>query len=492
MNRSNHSFTRFTIDDGLPSNSIYSILGDDQGCLWLATHNGISKFNPELNTFENYNKEFGLQNNVFAQEAYCKSKSGELLFGGNNGFNKFFPEKIQKEAYHCPLIINSIKVFNETIARDLLNPIQLNLPYNKNYLSFDFALLDYFNPLQTQYEYKMENVDEDWISCGNRHFVSYSKLAPGDYRFYVKAENINDSIINENNISVIITIMPPWWKRWWFKTIVAFLIIAFWIVGFSIRVYSLQKQKVLLQRKVNERTKELREANTTKDKFFSIIAHDLKNPIGNILGFTSLLIDNNYKFKDEERDEITKNVHDSTQKIFNLLDNLLMWSRSQLDHIKVTPSLYNLTNQIYQVINFFDEYTTVKNIKLIFEQNNEIIIFADKQMIDTVLRNLITNAIKFSFENEIIKIELLEDDDKAICSIADKGIGITKEQISTLFKIDKVTSTEGTHGEKGTGLGLSLCLDFLEKNEGKIWVKSKPGNGSTFYFSLPSSKMKDK
>lgn len=494
LNRTNNSFSKFTISDGLPSNSVFCILEDNQGYLWLATSNGISKFSPESKSFENFTKDDGLQDNVFKIGVSCKTKSGELIFGGNNGFNMFIPEKIKKEVYQSPLVITSIKVFDETIYRDINEPIKITLPYKKNYLSFDFALLDYVDPKKNQYQYKMENVDVNWINFGNRQYTSYSSLAPGDYCFTVKAAN-SFGIWTEKGVSVTITILKPWWQTILFKIIIALLVITLWIVGFSVRVYRLKKQQFILESKVEEKTLQLKikneqldEQNKSKDKFFSIIAHDLKNPIGTILGFTSLLADDTYHFKEKERNEMTKNVHDSTQKIFNLLENLLMWSRSQLNHIKVTPTLYNLTNQIYQVIYLLEESATVKSIKLIFEENKEIIVFADMQMIDTVIRNLITNAIKFSSENETVKIELIEDEDKAICSIADKGVGMTKEQISTLFKFDQVTTTQGTKGEKGTGLGLSLCLDFLEKNGGKIWVKSTPGNGSTFYFSLPTKK----
>jgi signal transduction histidine kinase len=239
-----------------------------------------------------------------------------------------------------------------------------------------------------------------------------------------------------------------------------------------------------------DQNKQLDELNISKDKFFSIIAHDLKNPFSTIIGLSSVLIDNENGLNKEQQKELTRNIHSSTEKIYNLLENLLMWSSSQLNRIKITPSFYNLTNQIYNVISLFDDYATVKNIKIIFDENKEIIIYADMQMIETVVRNLITNAIKFSADNNNIKIELLEDDDKNICSIADQGIGMTSEQITNLFKLDKVTSTEGTRGERGTGLGLNLCLDFLEKNGGTIWVKSAPDKGSTFYFSVPTQKDK--
>jgi len=197
------------------------------------------------------------------------------------------------------------------------------------------------------------------------------------------------------------------------------------------------------------------------------------------------LFDDEQKYSDKEKKEMAKNIHLSTKKIFNLLENLLIWSRSQINRINYSPSSYNITFQISMVISLMKELSTAKKIKVIFCEDKEIFVFADMYMIETVFRNLITNAIKFSEENDEIKIEVVEEKDFIICSVSDQGIGMTKEQIDNLFHIDKVTSTVGTNGEKGSGLGLSLCIDFIEKNGGKIWVESKPGIGSTFYFSVP-------
>jgi len=517
-------FTAYHMKDGLPSENIVGILEDDKDNLWLSTSNGLSKFNSKKNSVTNYYESDGLQSNEFGHNAYFKDQNGRMYFGGSNGISAFYPDSIKPNPFRPKIVFTDIKLFNksvqidEKINGDIIISKSINytseiiLSHKNNVFTLVFAALHYSKPEKNQYAFILEGFEKDWNYVGNKQEATYTNLSPGNYTFRVKASN-NDGIWNEKGVSIKLTVLPPWWSTWWFRTIMI-LLAAFTIWGvFYLRMINYQRQEELLSNQVKQRTLELQEANSlltekneqldeannlltekneqldeannSKDKFFSIIAHDLKNPFSTILGLSSLLIDKEYQFSQEEQKELIRNIHSSTEKVYDLLENLLMWSRSQLNRIKISPSFYNLTNQIYQVISLLDDSAMVKNVKLIFDEDKEIIIFADMQMIETVIRNLISNAIKFSNENENIKIELLEDDDKEICSIADQGIGMTSEQISNLFNIDKVTTTLGTRGEKGTGLGLSLCLDFLDKNGGTIWVKSAPGKGSTFYFSLP-------
>ncbi|HKM94624.1 MAG TPA: two-component regulator propeller domain-containing protein [Prolixibacteraceae bacterium] len=519
LNPSTGEFTNYSTKDGLPGNVVSSILFDDENNIWAATDKGLAKLNPNTNEVQVFNRQDGLQNTNFKGKA-LKTKDGEMFFGGPDGFNSFYPNKIKYNKNLPRVAITELRIFNSPIKvndkinghvvlkNNIVETKKLKLTYKENSFAFEFVALDYTSPEKNLYAYKMEGFDNDWIYCGTKREANYTNLDAGEYLFRVKACN-NDGYWNEEGTSIKLIITPPWWKTIWF-TVFSILFISLIVLGaFRYRLNTIKAQKLELQKLVDQRTielnhtndelienqlqlenknEQLNETNKSKDKLFSIIAHDLKNPIGVILGFSSLLIDPSFKFSDTEYAELTKGIHDSTQRIFNLLENLLMWSRSQLGHIKITPSLFNLTNQIYEVINLLEGYATVKNIKLVFDGNIEIIVFADMQMIDTVLRNLISNAIKFSKENEEVKIELIENDDKAICSISDEGVGMTQDQIATIFEIDKVKSTMGTMGEKGTGLGLNLCLDFLNKNNGKIWVKSQPNGGSTFYFSLPISK----
>lgn len=519
-NRKKNSFTNFTVEDGLPVNTIVGILEDDHGNLWLSSINGISqvKISSVKGKIEilckNYNRNDGLQGEIFNRWSFYKDSNGKMYFGGINGFNVFHPDSIFSNNIAPPVFITDFFLFYKPVViggkgspliKDISRTEELVLTYKQSIFTFNFVALNYIFSEKNQYAYYMEGLEEDWNYVGNKRDATYTNLDPGEYIFHVKASN-NDGIWNENGTSIRITILPPWWNTFWFRAIIALVLILIIIGIFRNRLRKIQKQKIKLQEQVDIQTIELvkkndilleresqlekqniqlDELNKSKDKLFSIIAHDLRNPIGVILGFSELLIDDELNSSDIDKKEMTKNIHLSTKKIFNLLENLLIWSRNQINRINYSPSSYNITYQISMVIPLMEELATAKKIKIIFNVVKDNFVFADMYMIETVLRNLITNSLKFSEENSEIKIDVVDEDDFIVCSISDHGIGMTKGQTENLFQIDKVTSTIGTKGEEGSGLGLSLCFDFVVKNGGKIWVESTPGIGSTFYFSIP-------
>ncbi len=233
----------------------------------------------------------------------------------------------------------------------------------------------------------------------------------------------------------------------------------------------------------------LRESNQTKDKFFSIISHDLKNPFNTILGFSNILLENHKEYNTEKRDKLIKSVNNSAKNAFKLLENLLTWSRSQSGAIKYSPEELHLKILLFEIM--FDLYgqAEAKGITILDDVSENELIFADKNMIATVLRNLISNAIKFSNNGGsiIISSKKQENSNFIEISVADTGVGIQKIRIDDLFRIDKNTSTQGTENEKGTGLGLILCKEFIEKHGGKIRAESKIEKGSKFIFSIPCS-----
>ncbi len=244
-------------------------------------------------------------------------------------------------------------------------------------------------------------------------------------------------------------------------------------------------EKKLAQIKLEQYLEELKEANATKDKFFSIIAHDLKNPFGALKNLTEILKDMYNEFSEEEKTEIISEMYKSAHKVYELLENLLTWSLSQRGKIEFQPEETNLKLIIYNSFELLKEAANKKNIKLTDATPDEFIINCDVNMITTVVRNLVSNAIKFTPEGGEIKIFTEENDQEVIVSVQDSGIGIAKEDIAKLFRIDVHHTTIGTSDEKGTGLGLILCKEFIDKHNGRIWVESEPGRGATFKFALP-------
>ena len=233
--------------------------------------------------------------------------------------------------------------------------------------------------------------------------------------------------------------------------------------------------------------KKLHEANKTKDKFFSIIAHDLKSPFNAILGFSSILVKNHKKYDDEKREKIIKSVNNAANNAFKLLENLLTWSRSQSGAIEYFPEELHLKILLFETMFELQGQADKKKIRVLDDISENDVVYADKNMIATILRNLISNAIKFTNNNGSIIISSKHQVNSALLeiSIEDTGVGIQKNAIDELFRIDKNTSTEGTENEKGTGLGLILCKEFVEKHGGKIWVESEIEKGSTFNFTIP-------
>ncbi len=232
--------------------------------------------------------------------------------------------------------------------------------------------------------------------------------------------------------------------------------------------------------------KKLHDANFTKDRFFSIIAHDLRSPFTSILGFSRLLNEEYDDFSNDDRKMMIKQILTSTETTFQLLDNLLTWAKTQLGRTPFNPEYFDIESLIIETINLSIPQAKIKGISLKVLLIDKSSVFADVNMIRTVLRNLLSNSIKFSYEGAMITIEAFKVDDKIRITVTDTGTGIEPKTLKALFSLDeKVCSTKGTANEKGTGLGLILCKEFVEKNGGSISVESIVGEGSKFSFTIP-------
>lgn len=242
-----------------------------------------------------------------------------------------------------------------------------------------------------------------------------------------------------------------------------------------------KKVESLLEKQATQ----LQELNLTKDKFLSIIAHDLKNPFNAIIGFTDLMLNNFSQMDDETIVRGLKTIESASNHAYKLLENLLLWSKNQSGITEFNPVRMNLYTQISDSLSLVESAAINKNITIIVRIKKNIEIVADKNMTDTILRNLISNAIKFSYRGGKIKISAVEEFSKVNISVVDEGIGINQEKKDAIFTIDKKTQVLGTENEQGTGLGLILCKDFVSRHEGEIWFENNTKKGTTFTFSLP-------
>ncbi len=493
FNPKTKSFTRYFEKDGLPDNVIKGLAMDNSGALWVTTNKGICRFDFKQGKFKNLTKDDGLQSNEFHDRSILKTKSGALLMGGTKGFNIVYPEKIVENKSIPDILITDLKILNKGVRpgaenspliQNITETKTLTLSHKQSVLTFYFAVMDFTAPEKNQYAYKMEGFDKEWIYSGNKSEATYTNLNPGQYVFSVKGSN-NDGVWNEKGVSIRIIVLPPWWGTWWFRLIVIFTIIFIVLSIFLSRVRSLKNQKILLEKSVALKTSELQELNVSKDKFFSIIAHDLKNPFNSIIGFSEMLKEEITSGDLNNSGKYAGMIYDSATQTFRLLENLLEWASSQRGKMSFTPVQIDLGELIKDEFIIAGDLAKGKNIELKSYITDTITIVADKNMIRTIMRNLITNAVKFTHKNGMVKVNAVSCKNYLEISVSDSGIGMSKETMAKLFKIDANLSTSGTENERGTGLGLFLCKEFADKHNGKILVESEEGKGSTFKLLLP-------
>ena len=242
---------------------------------------------------------------------------------------------------------------------------------------------------------------------------------------------------------------------------------------------------------IREKTEaSLKKSNEAKDRFFSIIAHDLRNPFISIVNLVSILQEHAESFSKEELIELIGDLYTSAQSTQNLLENLLDWSKTQTNIIEVEPNFYQLKSIFDETMQVYKNHAEAKELAISIDIDSKTFVWVDKNMISTVIRNLLSNAIKFSHKNGKILINSKEVNDYAIIYIKDNGIGINPKNMDRLFRLDSKISLRGTSNEKGSGLGLILCKEFVEKNGGEIGVESKFGAGCTFSFTIPLKSIK--
>jgi signal transduction histidine kinase len=391
---------------------------------------------------------------------------------------------------------------------------EIDLSHKDYSFTIEFSALDFTNPSKNKYSYKMEGISDHWIEIGTRRFVPFTNLPPGGYTFHVQGTN-NDGVWNHTGASIQITIHPPWWRSKYAYAGYFIALFVLIILIIRLREQNLVRDKRLLEEKIRERTTEiarknisleeqkeeivianevlmkqkdeLNELNAMKDTFFSILAHDLKNPFSSLYSLSGLVVQNFQNMDEDEQLTALKKIEDSTKLIYNLLDNLLTWSQSQRGDIDYLPEKFLLSNLVNTNINLHKVSAENKGVRITSGVRGELHAYGNREMISTVLRNLINNAVKYSHKGGVIEVNVAEKDDKLEVVVSDQGVGMSRENAEKIFRIDAKVKSPGTQGEKGTGLGLILCKDFVEINKGQIWVESEEGSGSTFHFTIPTS-----
>jgi signal transduction histidine kinase len=424
-----------------------------------------------------------------------------------NGFNSFCPDSIKDNPFVPDVVFTSF--YKTTQAEkeylDVENASVVILNHNDYTFTVEFAALEFTNPEKNRYAYMLEGVSGDWIETGNRRFVPFSNLPPGEYTFRVKGSN-NDGIWNESGPSLKIIIKPPWWRSSLALTAYLVMLIGAVMLYIRMRERKLIRERDLLEQKVHLRTVQIEEQNaqimqkndelgklnnalsalnSTRDKFFSIIAHDLRNPFNTILGLSEMVLGNSDRAAPEKLRKTIADIHDTAKHTFDLLQNLLIWARSQTDALDFLPVSFDLSERIHENLDLVKSQAEKKTIDLSYNDCGPVIVTGDLRMIDTVLRNLLTNAIKFTQQKGKVTVLVEEMTDQYEVRVQDTGVGIASDNIPRIFQLDNKYTRKGTEKERGSGLGLILCHEFIEKHNGTIRVESEPGKGRSFIFTLP-------
>lgn len=521
MDTPNETFRCFGPEQGLPNEVVYGVLPDKKNNLWLSTNNGISRFNMKDYSIKNFDVNDGLQSNEFNGGAFHGGRSGRLYFGGVYGLNIIEPENIVVERQDLPVVFTKFEILGKEVSvgippsydrEDFKGEalvkegdeffMKENVAYSKGvvldwrhrFFSLEFTVLNNLLPQKVSYAYRMEDLDKDWTLSGTRNYVSYANLIPGEHLFQVKAQD-KDGNWSDKMAQIYITVIPPFWKTWWFLILEGFLVS---VVAIFVYRYLLKARTNKLLKRQNQRIREanqklvvsernLKELNATKDKFFSIISHDLKNPFTSLLSISEMLHDNYDDIDDQEKCHGMRRMHNSVKQIYQLLENLLTWSRAQTGRIKFDPRVFDMLEVIEENMELYYMACEKKNIKLRNRVAEPLWVYGDSAMINTVLRNLLNNAVKFTPEGGAIEVFGIYKEDFCEVMVKDQGVGMSAEDLQKLFRIDLKYKREGTQGEKGTGLGLILCKEFVEQNGGQIRVNSVLGEGSEFIITVPKS-----
>lgn len=523
------TFKKFGTENGLINSTILSLKIDSDNKIYAGTRSGLNVIDYENHPDEDTTREkisvrsYGYEDGFFGiscnLDAIGIQSNGTVWVGTINRLTSFHnPKEEIKQINYTPQITN-LQLFNENIPWITLNanrdttillsngirtgklkfktiskwyglPLELKLSHSNSFIDIHFNIVSLSNVKGLRYEYMLKGLDKSW-NISDRNELSYGNLSPGKYTFQVRSLTIDGSRSEICSYSFII--LHPWWKTIWFYLSVGIIIILsiYWFIGYRER--RLIKDNAILEDKVKEQTRELLVKNETlkninleKDKLFTIIAHDLRGPFSSFMGITQMLSDDISLFSKEDLQTFAKKMNRSATDLFNLLENLLQWSRMQQGTIQFNPENINLKQILSGNLELLKNSAEEKGITLKIDIPDNIDLNADSKMIQTIIRNLVSNAIKFTSGGGHIELKAKQEGSETVISVKDDGIGMPEETLDKIFHLNNETGRFGTAGEPSSGLGLLICKDFVEKHNGKLTAKSTVKKGSTFTVTINS------
>ncbi len=498
------SFQVYGTRDGLPHNTIFRILQDEKEQLWLSTPNGLSRASinysaaglPQIR-FNNYNVQDGLQGNLFNQSSALITRKKELVFGGPNGWNMFFPIRATEEKLQARLLFTSLQVFNTTVrvgesykGRVILSESisvtnKIKLSYNQNAFAFEFAALDFKQADKLEYAYQLKGFSNTWILADkNSRKAAFAGLRPGLYTLSVNARYGNGEW-SDHPAEITIYILPPFWQTSWAYSLYALLFIAGLVYG---RYYIVQreKRKFLLQqeRAAYQRNQEL---NLMKIHLFTNISHEFRTPLALI---TSPIEDLLKKEEDANKRRLYKLIQRNAHRLLNMVNELLDFRKLEMKELHLNNQSKDIIAFIRELVESFSDISERKRIALHFNTRvDEMDMMFDPDKMERILFNLLSNAFKFTQEGGTITVSLTKEGVAAMermeIKVSDTGIGINKEKLEKIFDRYFQEGFTQLGGSQGNGIGLAITKEFVRLHGGTIRAESELRKGSSFTVSLP-------
>jgi signal transduction histidine kinase/DNA-binding response OmpR family regulator/ligand-binding sensor domain-containing protein len=489
-----------TTGNGLPDNVILGIQEDDSGNLWVSTQSRLSKLDITGRFLNSYGQSDGVMIKSFHWFSNQKGKSGHMYFGGDEGLLAFHPEKIDEHPLVPPVVITDFRLFNQHVPvgeksplkRSITRTDRIELSYRENFLSFQFASLNYENTGKNRYRYMMEGIDRDWVDAGLIRSASYPNMRHGRYTFHVLGAN-NDGIWNDKGASVDIVIRPPPWLTWW-----AFLVYGLAIIGIILwyRSYLLSRAKLTAALEVERiEKKKLKELDHLKSRFFANISHEFRTPLTLLLGPIEDKLKSG-KVLDPKEYRITEIMQRNAKRLHKLINQLLDVSKLESGKSRLQVIEGNISGFTKSIAQSFLSLAESRNINYRIKiPKCSISAYFAPDILEKILANLISNAFKFTPSKGSVTFTMYARQDELANSplsvefeIRDTGIGIPDDQIEKIFDRFYQVSSSDSREFEGTGIGLALCKELAELHHGNISVKSAPGKGSTFTVLLPCSR----
>lgn len=489
-------FEFYTIKNGLPDNGLYGILPQNDSIFWISTDMGIIRFETKSGRIETYNMNDGLLSNNFRRNAFYRGSSGYFYFGGLNGITFFKPENILTNSIPPQIILGGIEINNDPLkigsfhrndknsGTDYsgISPIRLN--HRMNSISIEVLVQHFSSPENNSMSICLEGFDKDWTTVkeGKHKFV-FTNLPPGKYRFRAIGYN-RDGVAATNEIDLPLSILPPWYKRWWSYSLFVLLIFGAGL-GVSWYYFRINELKHELTFELNEKQK-IEELNQAKLQYFTSISHEFRTPLS-LISATLQVFDKSGMNTRQKSDFSL--VERNTRRLLTLIDQLLNFRKSEQGFLKLNPGKYSLETLCIPITEAFENYCQKLGISFIYQiYNPDKDIVMDFEKMERVLFNILSNATKFTRPNGMIKFEarteFFKGNEYARFDIYDNGIGIPEKEISKIFT--RFYQVDAGSGNAGTGIGLSLSKSIIDLHKGHIEVKSEPGKYTVFSVFIPA------